>query len=250
MARKITDRLASTKLGRVFFEPDEVGPSSSVQEEQSVAPVAQARSVAPAAFGSGAVASVASSSFTTSFVSSNSNADPEVRAKIQAIADGADQVSYTKFRKLVKNMSSASSDEASCYRMAFAAGKEFNLPAPEVLRGLDVILNDLSQMERKFNEAAPQRIAAKVGARREKIGQIKLAVSEKSEEMQRLQGQLNRLNMEIGQLSQAEQAEQSAISQDEQTVRDDVEKFSVAFAVVRAPYIAERQKIELYGKGA
>lgn len=147
-------------------------------------------------------------------------------------------------------MNGSFSDEASCYRAAFAAGKAFNLPAPEVLRGADAILNELAQAERKFKAAAPQRLAAKVGARREKIAQIQQAVSAKREETQRLQEQFNRLNGEIGQLSQAEQTEQSAIAQDEQGVREDAEKFAAALEAVRAPYVAERQKIELYGKGA
>ncbi len=250
MARNLSDKLAGTRVGSMFFKSNDVS-DTDVKKEQVVAQVAQTRLTAPAVFSSGGVSSVLPSSIPTSFTPSlASNVDPEVRAKIQAIADGADQVSYTKFKELIRNMSSASGDEASCYRMAFAAGKAFNLPASEVLRGVDAILNELSQAERKFNEAAPQRIASKINARREKIAQINQSIFSKRNELQRWQEQINRLNNDLSLLAQSGNAEQAAISQDEQSVRDDAAKFSAALEVVKAPYVAERQKIELYGKGA
>lgn len=243
MAKKLSDKLAGTKLGSMFFETDEEiegrkeEPQNATGQEKSTTKVFQNPVATP---------SFVSSSFTPQVFSS---VDPEVRAKIQAIADGSDQVSFTKFQDLVRNMSVGAPDEASRYRLAFAAGKAFSLPALEVLRGVDAILNDLSQAERKFKDAVPQRISSRVGARRDKIAQIKQAISLKQDEVKRLQEAVGRLNMEISQLSQTEQIEQTAISQDEQSVREDLDKFNAALEAVREPYLAERQKIELYGKG-
>lgn len=246
MARSLSDKLAQSKVGSIFFKPEE---DESVSDDKTgTAPEPSVnQATAPQAFRSQAGAPTALRPDYSLPVSKS--ADPETLAKIQSIADRTEQVSFTKFMELVKSMRPVSPDEASCYRTAFAAAKAFNLPVSEVLRGVDAILGELSQAENKFKSAAPQRIQMKVSARRERIAKIQQTISAKQQEAARIQEALRVLGEDISRLSQEQQSENSAISQDEQSVREDVEKFSTALETVRAPYMAERQKIELYGKG-
>lgn len=246
-ARSLTDKLAQSRVGSMFFKSEE--DESVLDDKPGTAPEPSVNQTAvPQAFRSQAGVPTASRSDYSVPVVSKA-ADPDTLAKIQSIADRTEQVSFTKFMELVKSMRPVSPDEASCYRMAFAAAKAFNLPVSEVLRGVDAILGELSQAENKFKSAAPQRIQMKVSARRERIAQIQQTISAKQQEAARIQEALRVLGEEVGRLSREQQSENSAISQDEQSVREDVEKFSTALEVVRAPYMAERQKIELYGKG-
>lgn len=250
MAKSRIDQFASTKLGGIFFKNDDGQVSERDAEEEQSTRSVQSRTVTPATFGAGAATSVAPPSFSTSYVMPL-NADLETVAKIKSLAEGTDQKSYSRFLDIKRGISeNGVTDEASLYRTAFVAAKAIGLPGSEILRGLDTILATLSGAEQRIKTEAPQRINAKVGARRQKISEIQQGIAARNSEMQRLQAEIDRLRGETGNLSNAEQAEQTAIAQDEQTVRADVEKFSTALEVVRAPYLAERQKIELYGKGA
>ena len=49
--------------------------------------------------------------------------------------------------------------------------------------------------------------------------------------------------------TRTEQAETSAMAQDEKSVRDAAAKFTAAMEAVKAPYIAEKQKLDSYGQG-
>jgi hypothetical protein len=240
MAQNFSDRLARSKVGSIFFKQEE--DFSEPEERPQDARPARQVAPAPAVFGAGnGVGTVPVSSVPSYSISQN--VDPETRAKLQSIADSTDQVSYTRFRQLVESMKVNFADEATCYKAAFTAGKAFNMPVSEVLRGVDAILHELSETERKFNDAAAQRLAEKVGKRRERISQLQQSVAERNAQLQRLQQEISHLNQEL-------QSEHAAITQDEQGVREDTAKFGPALEAVRAPYASERQKIELYGKGA
>ncbi|KKT81262.1 MAG: hypothetical protein A2925_00770 [Candidatus Yanofskybacteria bacterium RIFCSPLOWO2_01_FULL_44_22] len=251
MAKKLADRLAGSKLTSWLTTNDEDESPARVEAvEPEPAVPSRASVVRPTTLSLGGMspAPVAMPSFTPTMTTTE--IDPEMRAKLQAVADGADQKSFTQFMALLQNMRSQfGHDESSCYKAALAAGRAFNLSPTEVRRGLDVILRDLDQADKRFRDAVPQQIASRVGARQQRINQLRQTASSKLEEAARLKEAASRLEAEISELARTEQAETSAMAQDEKSVRDAAAKFTAAMEAVKAPYIAEKQKLDSYGQG-
>lgn len=238
----LLDRIGKAKIGRFKIGSLLVNTDDDYKEE----PVATsgAPAAAPAQTQYQAATVVAARSFVPS-----SNVDPVIRAKVEQIARSADQVSYTKFSEVLVGMRVAfPGDDNAAFKAAISASKAFGYPMTEVLKGLDSILNQLSKAEEQFKTAVPSQIANKVGARRQKIQELNQASQNNQQSINSVQAELGRLQIQASSLANELQSESAAISQDEQLIRNDETKFVAAMQDVRGGYLAEKQKLELYGK--
>ena len=129
------------------------------------------------------------------------------------------------------------------------AAKTVGYPINEVLRGLDAVLGQLNKSEEQFKNAVPARISAKVGSRRQKISELQRAAENTNSSIASVQAELIRLQAQGAKIASDMRAETVAISQDEQTIKEDEAKFMAAMQDVKAGYVAERQKLETYGRG-
>lgn len=239
MAKKgLLDRLGNTKVGGFFIDSED---SAMTEKRPEVS--APASGTGPRTAAAIPVVSVSVNN------SHNYNVDPETRAKIEQIAKGADQVSYTKFSELLLAMKQAlPGDEAAAFRTALGAAKTMGFPATEIIRGLDVILGQLTKAREQFQTAVPARITSKVGSRRQKIAELQQAREGTNQSINSVQTELTRLQAQAAKIEENIQNETAAISQDEQVIRSDEAKFMAAIRDVETAYSAERQKLISYGR--
>ena len=237
------DRFGKTKVGSLFVNVDDEG---DVQEmEATVSSAASTQSASPQF----QTKPVPVSRPVMSFVPSR-NVDPQVRAKIELIAKNTDQVSYTKFTELLAvMMATFPGDENTARKAALQAAKASGYPVVEIIRGLDAVLGQLKKTEEQFKNAVPARISAKVGSRKQKIGELQQASDNTKQSLASVQAELARLQAQRADIENKIQTETASISMDEQSIREDETKFSIAMDDVRGVYLAERQKLESFKEG-